>query len=437
MLVQKKDGTLRFCIDFRHLNACTKKDSYPIPKCPETMESLVGARYFSTMDLKSSFWQVKVSEDSHQYTAFTVGSMAVYKFLHMPYSLCNAPATFQHLMQNCLGELNLAFAMVYLDDMIVYSEMPEDHLTWLQAIFDHFAHHGLKLKPSKCHFFKEEITHLGHEISAKGKLPGQKDIKEIAQMGPPTTYTGVRKFIGAVGYFQHFIKNFARIAKLLNNLLGCGNDKLKNHPVSLTAAAEEAFYTLKKKCATAPVLVFADLKRPFLLETDASKYGLGTVLQQVQEDRKYHPVAYASCALRGSKANYHSSKLEFLALKWAVMQQFKEYLMYQPFTMQTDNNQLTYMLTTLNLDATRQHWVLALTGFNFRLEYLSSTDNRVANVLSRMETRLDDNATNEFLRSLDESSYDAKDVSDDVGKENSRPLTKVEKNAVNEIMERA
>ena len=437
VLVQKKDGTLGFCIDFRHLNAHTKKDSYPIPKCPETMESLFGARYFSTMDLKSGFWQVKVSEDSRQYTAFMVGSMGVYEFLCMPYGLCNMPVTFQNLMQNCLGELNLSFAMVYLDDVIMYSEMLEDHLTQLQAIFDHFAHHGLKLKPSKCHFFKEEITYLGHEISAKGMLPGQKGVEEIARMGPPMTYTGVRKFIVAVGYFHHFIKNFAWIAKLLNDLLGCGNSKLKNHPVSLTAAAEEAFYTLKKKCAIAPVLAFADLKRPFLLETDASKYSLGAILQQVLEDGKYHPVAYASRTLHGSEANYHSSKLEFLALKWAVTQQFKEYLMYQPFTMQTDNNPLTYVLTTLNLDATRHHWVSALARFNFRLEYLHSTDNRVANVLSRMETRLDDNTTNEFLQSMDESSYDAKNISDNTRKENAWPLTKVEKNAVNEIMERA
>ena len=172
VLVWKKDRTLRFCIDFRCLNAHTKKDSYPIPKCRETMESLVGALYFSTMDLKSGFWQVKVSEDSCQYTVFTVGSMGVYEFLPMPYSLCNVLATFQCLMQNCLGELNLAFTMGYLDDMIVYSEMLEDHLTQLQVIFDHFAHHGLKLKLSKCHFFKEEITYLGHEISAKGILPG-------------------------------------------------------------------------------------------------------------------------------------------------------------------------------------------------------------------------------------------------------------------------
>ena len=436
MLVQKKDGTLRFCIDFRCLNTRTKKDSYPIPKCPETMESLVGAHYFSTMDLKSGFWQVKVSEDSCQYTAFTVGSMGVYEFLHMPYGLCNMPATFQCLMQNCLGELNLAFAIMYMDDMIVYSVMPEDHLTWLQAVFDCFAHHRLKLKPSKCHFFKEEITYLGHEISAKGILPGQKGVKEIAWMGPPTMYTEVRKFIGAVGYFGHFIKNFAHIAKPLNDLLGCGNGKLKNHPISLTATAEEAFYMLKKKCATAPVLAFADLKRPFLLETNASKYGLGAILQQVQEDGKYHPVAYASRTLHGSEANYHSSKLEFLALKWAVTQQFKEYLMYQPFTMRTDNNPLTYMLTTPNLDATGHRCISALAGFNFRLEYLRGADNRVTNVLSRMKTRLDDNATNKFLQSLDESSYDAKNVSEDVGKENAWPLTKVEKNAINEIMER-
>ena len=132
------------------------------------------------MNLKSGFWQVKVSEESRQYTAFTVSSMGVYKFLHMLYGLCNTPATFQCLTQNCLGELSLSFAMVYLEDMIVYSEMPEDHLTRLQAVFHHFAYHGLKLKPSKCHFFKEEISYLGHEISDKGMLPGQKSIEEIA-----------------------------------------------------------------------------------------------------------------------------------------------------------------------------------------------------------------------------------------------------------------
>ena len=158
------------------------QDSYLIPRGLETMESLVGARYFSTMDLKSGFWQVKMSEESHQYMAFTVGSMGVYEFFRVPYSLCNVPATFQHLIQNCLGELNLQFTLIYLDDVIIYFRTQEDHLTHLQAVLDHFAHHGLKLKPSKCHFVKENITYLGHEISAKGMLPGQEGIQKITDI---------------------------------------------------------------------------------------------------------------------------------------------------------------------------------------------------------------------------------------------------------------
>ena len=134
-----KEGCHLEVLHILHTAECPHKDSYLIPKCPDTIESLVGARYFSTMDLKSGFWQVKVSEESCQYMAFMVGSMGVYEFLCMPYGLCNAPATFQHLMQNCLGELNLSFAMVYLNNVIMYSETLENHLTWLQAVFDLIA----------------------------------------------------------------------------------------------------------------------------------------------------------------------------------------------------------------------------------------------------------------------------------------------------------
>ena len=143
VLVQKKDGGLRFCIDFRWLNSRTKKDAYPLPRMQETMESMVGTQFFSTMDLKSGFWQVKMAKDSQQYTAFMVGSMGVYEFLRMPYGLCNAPATFQRLMQNCLGELNLTYALIYLDDVIVFSQTEEEHLHRLWVIFAHFLEHGL------------------------------------------------------------------------------------------------------------------------------------------------------------------------------------------------------------------------------------------------------------------------------------------------------
>ena len=153
VLMRKKDGLLWFCIDFRRLNARTKKDAYPLPRMQETMESMVGARYFSCKDLKSGFWQVQMDEESRQYTAFMVGSMGMYEFLRMPYGLCNAPATFQHLMQNCLGELSLTYALIYLDDVIVYSKTKDEHLVCLRAMLERFMEHGLKLKPSKCKLF--------------------------------------------------------------------------------------------------------------------------------------------------------------------------------------------------------------------------------------------------------------------------------------------
>ena len=197
VLVRKKDGSLWFCIDFRRLNAWTKKDAYPLHHMQETMESMVGTRHFSCMDLKSGFWQAKMDEESRQYTAFTVGSMGVYEFLHMPYSLCNAPATFQHLMQNCLGELNLTYALIYLDDMIIYSKTEEEHLVRLCAILEQFMENGLKLKPSKCNFFHTEINYLGHKVSVAGMEPGTKGLKGIVEIAPPATYTQVRKFLGA------------------------------------------------------------------------------------------------------------------------------------------------------------------------------------------------------------------------------------------------
>ena len=397
VLVRKKDGTLRLCIDFRKLNARTKKDSFPLPRMQETMESMVGARFFSSMDLKSGFWQVQMSEKSQQYTAFTVGSLGMYEFLRMPYGLCNAPATFQRLMQNCLGELNLTYALVYLDDVIVYSKTEEDHLRRLQAVFERFHEHGLELKPSKCSFLHKQITFLGHEVSADGMMPGNLNLKGIAEMAPPANYTEVRRFLGMTGFFQRFIKNYARIAKPLNDILEGEASKLKSEAVALPPNALDAFEKLKMCCMTAPVLAFADFKKEFQLETDASTEGLGAVLSQKQPDGKWHPIAFGSRELKGGETKYHSSKLEFLALKWAVTEQFREYLQYRPFTVLMDNNPLTYVLTTPNLDALGHRWVAALAGYNMTIKYLKGFDNKVADALSWIEARLDPDTVTELL----------------------------------------
>ena len=383
-----------------------------MPRMQETMKSMVGARHFSCMDLKSGFWQVKMAEKSRQYTAFTVGSMGIYKFLRMPYGLCNAPATFQHLMQNCLVELNLSYALIYLDDVIVYSQTEEEHLTRLRAVFERFLENGLKLKPSKCHFFRTEISYLGHKVSAAGMEPSTEGIKAIAEMAPPKTYTGIRQFLGATGYFRRFIKGYAKIAKPLNDILSGTNSKLKGCFVRLPPSAIVAFQEQKMKCMTAPVLAFANFKEEFQLETDASGDGLGAVLLQKQGDGLYHPIAYASRGLKGGETRYHSSKLEFLALKWAITDQFWEYLQYAPFRVKTDNNPLTYVMTTPNLDAVGHRWVAALANFNFTIEYLRGADNKVADTLSRVEERLDSDSVRQLLAHINHPAEARAEVAD-------------------------
>ena len=204
------------------------------------------------------------------------------------------------------------------------------------------------------------------------------------QLDAESVEDSIRQFLGATGYFRRFIKGYANIAKPLNNLLSGINSKLKSCFVWLPPAAVLAFQELKLKCITAPVLAFADFHKPFLLETDTSGDGLGAVLSQKQEDGHYHPVTYASHGLKGGELRYHSSKLEFLALKWVIMEQFREYLQYQPFHVKTNNNPLTYVMSIRNLDAIGHCWVASLAGFNFTIEYLKGTDNKVADALSRV-----------------------------------------------------
>ena len=178
------------------------------------------------------------------------------------------------------------------------------------------------MKPSKCHFLQDEITFLGHKISADGMKPGTANLKAIAEMAPPKTYTEIRQFTGMTGFFRRFIKGYSRIAKPLNDLLEGEASKLKNEELELTPEAFKAFEELKMRCMMAPVLVFAEFKKLFCLETNASKEGLGAILLQESDDGQYHLVAFASRELRGGEPKYHSSKLEFLALKWAVTEQF-------------------------------------------------------------------------------------------------------------------
>ena len=354
ILVWKKDSTLHFCVDFRCLNARTKKDSYPLPWIQEALESMAGSAHFSSMDFKSGFWQIKMAPGSQQYTAFTVGNLRFYEFTCMPFGLCNASATFQRPMQNTLGELNLTYCIIYLDDAIVFSHSEEEHLERLCVVFERFWKFNLKLKPSKCSSFQSEIVYLAHHVSRRGILPSQENVQAVQEFPMPETYTQVPAFCRLAGHYRRFIKGFANIARPLYDMLG---KEVKMGPVDLPPPppppeAWEAVGVLKEKVQSAPILVFPDFDKPFLLETDASKEGLGVVLSQKQSDGWYHPVTFGSRSLTPSEKNYHSSKLEFLVVKWSMMEHFKEYLAFTPFVVRTDNNPLTYVLTMPNLDVT-------------------------------------------------------------------------------------
>ena len=271
-----------------------KKDSYPLPRIQEVLESLVGAGHFSCLDLKLWFWQIKMVEASKQYTAFTVGNLGFFKCDCMPFGLCNVLATFQRLMQNCLSELNLIYCLIYLDDIIVFSQMVQEHLHRLCVVFDWFREYNLKLKPSKCSLFKEGINYLAHGVSKEGVQPSNSNLRAIAECAPPQTYKEIWAFLSLVGHFQWFIKGFSHIAQLLNRLLSGEGVSRKLEWVSLPEDALRAFDALKQVCMSTPVLVFANYTKEFLLETSASKEELGAVLSQKQADGQYHPVSYGS-----------------------------------------------------------------------------------------------------------------------------------------------
>ena len=196
VLVRKKDGRLRFCIDLRKLNSRTVKDAYSLPRIETLLDTFLGSTIFTTLDLKAGYWQVEMAEECKAFTAFTCGPLGFYECETMPFGAINA--TFQRLMHNCLGDLNMTWCVVYLDDIIVFSDNPKDHIVRLEAVFKKLATAGLKLKPSKCFFFKEEIDYLGHLVSGKGV---------------------VRSFLGFVGYYRRFIRDFSKISKPIREVI--------------------------------------------------------------------------------------------------------------------------------------------------------------------------------------------------------------------------
>ena len=306
----------------------------------------------------------------------------------MPFGLCNAPATFQRLMERAMGDLNLRDCLIYLDDIIIFSDTFDTHLDRLEAVFQRIHTYNLKLKASKCEFFKSQVTYLGHVVSEDGIKTDPYKTSVLGNWPVPRCVKDVRKFLGFTGYYRRFIKGFAAIVRPLNDLLvGHSTKKAsktkKKTPFKWEEPQQQAFDRIIEKLSNPPVLAYADYRKPFKLHTDASVSGLGAVLYQ-QQDGIDRVIAYASRSLKPSERNYPAHKLEFLALKWAITDKFHDYLYGTSFEVVTDNNPLTYVLTTAKLDATGHRWVAALSNYNFSLTYRSGKLNKDADGLSRL-----------------------------------------------------
>ena len=270
VLVKKKDGSHRFCVDYRGLNAITTKDAYPIPRVDETLDSLGGATYFSTLDLASGYWQVEVREEDKEKTAFT-SPQGHFEFQVMPFGLCNAPATFQRLMEYVLAGLQWEHCLIYLDDIIVFSSTFEEHIEKLTKVFQRLREGGLKLKPKKCFFAKSSVKYLGHIVSQRGLEPDPEKIKAVTEYPRPQSASALCSFLGLAGYYRRFISGFSSVAAPLFQL----QQQSQNKPLVWTEDGHYSFCTLQQKLVSAPILAFPQFEVEFILATDASDTGLG------------------------------------------------------------------------------------------------------------------------------------------------------------------
>ena len=397
VLVRKKDNSLRLCVDYRQLNACTIKDAYPLPRIEEALEAISRSKYFSTIDLAQGYYQVAIDPNDIHKTAFRVGTGGLYEYLRMPFGLCNSPSTFQRLMEACLGEVNFDLLLIYLDDILVFATTFEEHMKRLEFVFGRLREHGLKMKPSKCFLFMAEAKFLGHVISEHGISTDPEKTSVIKNWQTPKTEKELRQFLGLASYYRRFVKGFSQIAAPLHNLL-TKTDRRRSGRKPITEAVlnakfgerwseecSQAFERLKSCLQSPPVLGFPDFQRPFVLETDASFRGLGAVLSQDQPSGRV-VIAYASRSLRPAERNmenYSSMKLELLALKWAITEKFRDYLLGGSFVVFTDNNPLSY-IQSAKLGATEMRWVAQLAQFNFQIFFRSGKCNTNADVLSRL-----------------------------------------------------
>lgn len=399
VLVTKKDGTVRFCVDYRKLNAVTIKDAYPLPRVDDCLDSLAGSQWFSTMDLSSGYWQVEMADEDKEKTAFVTRS-GLYHFRVMAFGLANAPATFERLMEGVMRGMQWEECLIYLDDIISFGRTFDEQLERLIKIFKRLEQAGLKLKPSKCSLFQDQVEFLGHIISKEGVTPNPEKIEAVLAWPPPENVREVRSFLGLCSYYRRFVEGYAAIAKPLQALVK------KDVPYSWTTACAEAFQRLKTALTQSPVLAYPLENAKFILDTDASQDSVGAVLSQVQQGQE-KVVAYYSRTLNVHERQYCITRKEMLAVVCAV-RKFKSYLWGRYVKLRTDNAAVSYMMRIKEPEGQLARWLEELSSYDLDIAHRAGHSHRNADALSRRPCRQcgrDDESDTVPAKSSDKEKY--------------------------------
>ena len=373
LFVNKNDGGFRLCVDYRALNKVTIKNSYPLPRIDYIFDRLMGAKFFTKIDLRSGYHQIRLDPESIPKTAFRT-RYGLFEFTVLPFGLTNAPSTFMALMNDIFHEYLDIFVIIYLDDILIYSSTLEEHLSHLQIVLDLLRKHKLFAKMSKCEFCRPSVDYLGHVLSDIGITVEATKVETIKDWPVPACKNDVQSFLGMVNFYRRFIKNCAHISRPLTQLTG-------NVEFEWTDCTEKAFNSLKTALCTAPVLRTYDPNLPITVTTDASGFAIGAVLEQ-DEDGVRRPVAYFSRTMNPHEQNYHAQEQELLAIVESL-RHWRSYLHGQKFIVQTDHASLQYLTTQDRLSPRQVRWLERIIDFDFKIVHIAGKTNFVADALSR------------------------------------------------------
>lgn len=377
--VKKKDGSIRLCVDYRPLNDITPSDPFPTSNMAECLDQLLGAKYFSTIDLAQGYLQVPMSLKDREKTAFR-SPTGLWQWTRMPFGLKNAPATFSRLMRQVFNHIPPDRLVLYMDDLCVISFTFEEHLKGLREVFAALRQHNLKIKASKCSFGMPEASFLGHRITRDGVAPEPDKLTKLDNWQTLRNTKEVQRFLGFCGWWRRFIPNFASISKPLTRLL---EKNVDDKHFTWTVEAQEAFEKLKHSISSAPLLRHPDPHKEFVVTTDASDVGIGGTLMQRDEQGALSPIAYFSRVLSKSERAYSTFDREALAIRDTLLH-FRHYLLGVKFLLQTDHRPLLHLRNMKDPFGRRGRLLSDIAEFSFDIEHIEGKENVLADALSRL-----------------------------------------------------